>query len=260
MKVSRVLVLVVLAAMIFAALPVSAAPAQADSVSVGIVSASVCKDVTTATLSGSSTYSNNRLDVGIYYKNDKGQYVLLKQVFTPAFGSGSFTMLVSLPYSAAATEGEVLRLDVQVQRLSGGKYVDVGPLVMENVTVADKNCLDKCSVVVDTTDRAPADGTITLRSHFGAWFRPEGRLHGAVPIMSGRKAHAVFPGVPCDWPVRVWYYPKSGDKTPKMLPAQYWPNEFQANKLDVSNPYATAFGKGLKPTHPLEDNDPFVAK
>jgi hypothetical protein len=45
-----------------------------------------------------------------------------------------------------------------------------------------------------------------------------------------------------------------------MLPAQYWPNEFQANALNVTNPYTTAFGKSLKATRPLESSDPFVAK
>ncbi|HEY4691472.1 MAG TPA: hypothetical protein VIK33_19340 [Anaerolineae bacterium] len=257
MKTVRSLVLVGLLAALFGARPVVAA---GDSVTVGLVSAAVCKDATTVTFSGSSTYSNNRLDVGIYYTNDKGEYVLLRQVFTPAFGSGPFTIMVSLPYNTPMTEGKVLRLDAQMQRLSAGSYVNVGSLLAVDVTVADKNCLDKCSVALDTTDAAPANGTLTLRSHFGAWFRPEGRLQGALPVIAGRKAHLVFVGVPCNWAVRAWYYPKSGDKTPKMLPAQYWPNEFQANKLDVSNPYVTSFAKGLKPTHPLEEDDPFVTK
>jgi len=258
MKIAHMLVAVGVLAGLFGALPASAGP---HSVSLGIYSVAACKDVTTVAVSGSSTYANNRLDVGIYYKNGKGKYVLLSQAFTPTFGAGSFTLAVTLPYTDnAAVAGEALRLDVQLQRLSGNSYVDVGSLVSQNVTVADKYCFDKCSVTVDTTDRAPAAGTLTLRSHFGEWFRPEGWLHGALPVNAGQKARVVFVSVPCNWAVRVWYYPKAGDKTPKMLPAQYWPNEFQANELDGTNPYTTAFARGLKPTHPLEEDDPFVAE
>jgi hypothetical protein len=257
MKIIRITMLLGLLAGVLGVMPVSAA----DSVSVGIYSIAACKDTTTVTLTGSSTYSNNRLDVGIYYKNDKGQDVLLRQTFTSAFGSGAFTLAVTLPYLANNRhEGETLRVEVQVQRLSGNTYVDVGPLVAQTVTVADKYCFDKCTVTVDTSDRAPAAGTLTIRSHFGSWFRPEGRLHGAVPVSANQKVRVAFVGLPCDWTVRVWYYPKTGDKTPKMLPAQYWPNEFQANDLDGTNPYTTAFSKGLKPTHPLESDDPFVVK
>ena len=241
---------------------IGVAPASAGSaVSIGIYSIAACKDETTVVVNGSSTYSNNRLDVGVYYKNDKGEYVLLKQVHSPTFGSGSFMLAVPLAYpDNAATEGETLRVDVQLQYLSGNSYVNVGPLLIQNVTVADKYCIGKCTVTVDTADKAPASGTLTLRSHFGEWFRPEGRLHGAVPVSAGQKVRAVFVGLPCDWPVRAWYYPKSGDKAPKMLPSQYWPNEFQANSLDGTNPYTTAFAKGLKATHPSEPDDPFAAK
>ena len=258
MRIARLLLVIGLLAGMLGALPVAAAPSSAG---VSIHSIAACKDVTTVAVTGSSTYSNNRLDVGIYFKNDKGKDVLLRQVFTPAFRSGPFTLAVTLPYAdTAAMEGEVLRVDVQLQRLSGNTYVNAGSLTSQNVTVADKNCIGKCSVTVDTTDKAPAAGALALRSHYGSWFRPEGRLHGAAPLSVGQSARVVFVGVPCGWSVRAWYYPKTGDKTPKMLPAQYWPNEFQANELDGTNPYTTAFAKGLKPTHPLEPDDPFVVK
>ncbi|HLF25635.1 MAG TPA: hypothetical protein VJG32_04815 [Anaerolineae bacterium] len=248
---------VLLIGLMFGAWPAAAA----DSVSVGIYSIAACKDVSTVTVNGSSTYSNNRLDVSLYHKNDKGQDVLLKQVFSSAFGAGQFMLAVTVPYTnTAAAEGEALRVEVQAQRLSGNTYVDVGNQVVQNVTVADRNCFTKCSVTVDATDTAPAAGTLTLRTHFGEWFRPEGRLQGAMPVSAGKKARVVFVGVPCNWPVRVWYYPKTGDKTPKLLPAQYWPNEYQANQLNGTNPYTTSFAKGLKPTHPLESDDPFVVK
>jgi hypothetical protein len=258
MKIIRILTLVGILAGLSGVLPAIAA---GHSVSVGIYSIAACKDVTTVAINGSSTYSNNRLDVGVYYKDDKGKYVLLKQVFTSAFRAGPFMLAVPLAYpSNAATEGEVLRVDVQLQVLSGNAYVNVGNLIVQNVTVADKYCLDKCSVTVDTSDKAPAAGTLTIRSHYGSLFRPEGRLHGALPVSAGQKARLVFVGLPCNWPVRVWYYPKTGDKTPRLLPAQYWPNEFQANDLDGTNPYTTAFARGLKATSPVEPDDPFVVK
>ncbi len=257
MKGFHILVAVGLLAALIGAPPASAGSA----VSIGIYSIAACKDETTVVVNGSSTYSNNRLDVGVYYKNDKGQYVLLKQAYTFAFGAGSFMLAVPLAHPESGTaEGETLRVDVQLQYLSGNSYVDVGPLLIRHVTVADKYCIGKCTVTVDTADKAPASGTLTLRSHFGQWFRPEGRLHGAVPVSAGQKVRAVFVGLPCGWAVRAWYYPKSGDKTPKMLPSQYWPNEFAANSLDGTNPYTTAFVKGLKATHPPEPDDPFITK
>ncbi len=258
MKITRLLIVVGLLAALFGALPVSAAT---PSVSIGIYSVAACRDTTTVAVNGSSTYSNNRLNVNIYHKNDKGEYVLLKQAYSATFGAGPFMTAVTLSYrNKTAAAGEVFWIDVQLQYLSGGSYVNAGSLVTKSATVADKYCFDKCSVTVDTSDKAPASGTLTLRSHFGSWFRPEGWLHGATPVNAGQKARVIFVGVPCDWPVRAWYYPNAGDKTPKMLPAQYWPNDFQANSLDGTNPYVTSFGKGLKPTHPLESDDPFVVK
>ena len=67
--------------------------------------------------------------------------------------------------------------------------------------------------------------------------------------------------LPCNWTVRAWYYPATGkDRTPKLLPAQYWPNEFAATSQDGANPYATSFAKGLKATAPLESGDPYAPK
>jgi hypothetical protein len=258
MKITRLLIVAGLLAALFGTLPAAAAT---PSVSVGIYSIAACRDTTTVAVNGSSTYSNNRLNVNIYHKNDKNEYVLLRQAYSATFGAGTFMTAVTLPYAnQAAAAGAVFWIDVQLQRLSGASYVNAGNLVTQSATVADKYCFDKCSVTVETSDKAPASGTLTLRSHFGSWFRPEGRLHGAMPVSAGQKARVVFVGVPCGWPVRVWYYPKTGDKTPKMLPAQYWPNDFQANSLDGTNPYVSAFAGGLKPTHALESGDPFVVK
>jgi hypothetical protein len=241
---------------LFGALPESA-EAQSGAVSISTIAA--CKDRASVAVTGSSTYANNRLEVNLYYV-ESGQWKLLRQVYTQAFGSGTFSLLVPLLYASPATEGETLRVDVQLQRSSGGAYVDVGSLATMNVSVADRDCVGKCNVTVDIVDKAPVSGMVTVRSHYGSWFRPEGRLHGAMPVVAGQKFRATFVGLPCDWSVRVWYYPKTGDRTPKMLPAQYWPNEFQVNALDVSNPYTTSFAKGLKATQALETDDPYAAR
>ena len=258
MKLACTLISVALLAGLAGALPAAAAP----SVSLDIYSVAACKDTTTVVVAGSSTYSNNRVEAALYYRDDKGKDVFLSQNTSPVFSSGPFMLSLTLSYIAnSARENEVLRLDVRHLKLSAsGKSYEVVSTTTRNVTVADKYCFGKCTVTVDTTDKAPAAGTLTLRSHFGAWFRPEGWLHGAFPVSAGLKARVVFVGLPCDWPVRAWYYPRTGDKIPKMLPAQYWPNEFQANDLDGTNPYTASFARGLKPTHPLESNDPFVVK
>jgi hypothetical protein len=258
MKASRLFAWMVLVVSLFAAFPVSAAE---PSGSIGIYSVAACKDSTIVAVVGSSTYANNRVGAAIFYQDAEGQDVLLKQLHTSAFGAGSFSLALSLPYvKKTVAAGTVLRVEVRLQRLSGKSYVDVGHIVNQYVTAPDKNCFGLCTVTLDTTDAAPSDGTITLRSHYGSWFRPEGWLHGAVPVRAGQRVRATFIGLSCEWSVRAWYYPKTGDKTPKMLPAQYWPYEYQANDLDGTNPYVTSFASGLPPTHPLEEDDLFVAK
>lgn len=258
MKALRLFILAGVVAGLIGVLPASAA---GQTGSIGIHSAAVCKDMATVTVTGTTTVANNRVDAFLYYKNDKGQEVLLAQGSTAAFGAGPFTLAINLPYREGATEGETLRVEVKLKKLTrDGKAYETVSTVSQNVTVADKYCFGTCSVTVDTADKAPAAGALTLRSHFGDWFRPEGRLQGAVPVAAGQKVRVVFVGVSCDWAVRVWYYPKTGDKTPKMLPAQYWPNDYEANVLNGTNPYTTSFARGLKPTHPLESGDPFVVK
>ena len=139
------------------------------------------------------------------------------------------------------SEGKGLRIDVQLKHKVGGSYVDEGAEVYFYTNAADKKCVGACSTTVVTSDVAPSDGTITLRSRYGSWFRPEGALLGAVSVMAGTPAKANFMALPCHWSVRAWYYPKTGDTTPRMLPAQYWPGEFQVNELGASNPYFTSF-------------------
>ena len=257
MRAVRLIVMTGIIAGLLGVLPASAA---APSWSIGIRSVAACKDSLTVAVSGSSTYSKNRLDVGVYYR-EQGNWKLLQQVFTPQFGAGPFSLAVPLQYrDNAATAGETLRVDVQLQRSSGDTYVDVGSFVTTHVVVADRDCIGKCNLTVTSSDKAPASGTITVRTHFGALFRPEGRLYGAAQASAGQPLQATFVGLPCKWAARVWYYPRTGDKTPRLLPAQYWPNEFQVNALDISNPYTTAFARGLKATQPVEVDDPYASK
>ncbi|MFN8597666.1 MAG: hypothetical protein U0559_15970 [Anaerolineae bacterium] len=102
---------------------------------------------------------------------------------------------------------------------------------------------------------------MTLRSHFGSWFRPEGRLQGALPVLAGQALNGMIVGVPCDVTMRVWYYPATGkDRTPKLLPSQYWPAEYGTAASNGSVTYATSFKLGLPATKPLEADDPYAPK
>jgi hypothetical protein len=237
---------------------VPAAPADAA----GIFSVAACRDTTTVTVSGSSEYATNRLRASVSYLNSDGVYVLLQQVTTSNFGSGSFWLPVVLDYHTQPVDADTqLQIIVQLQRSTGRGFVDLGDPVTTYVTAADKLCFNQCSVTVSTGDRAPASGMITLRSHFGTWFRPEGWLQGAVAVSAGRAVQATFADVPCGAWVRVWFYPATGqNRTPSMLPSQYWPNEFGTTVGGASTPYATSFASGLPATKPLESDDPYAPK
>ena len=129
------------------------------------------------------------------------------------------------------------------------------------MNASDKSCQNKCSATISSTDRAPADGVITVRSHYGSFFRPEGWLHSAMSIKAGQRPFYSVVGLPCNWTIRAWYYPATGkDRTPRLLPAQYWPYEFAATSENGANPYTTSFAKGLKATASLEPGDPYTPK
>jgi len=243
-----------------AVIPVSAAPLAAGTV--GIANLAVCKDTANVAVSGTATYATNRVKVRLYKQNTNGSFEWFRTVNSENFGSGSFMLGLVVDYSTnPVAAGRVMRIDVQLQRLSGSSFVDDGSLVSTTTTAADKSCKDKCSVTIATSDRAPVKGTLTLRTHFGAWFRPEGRLYGAIPVNAGAALHSTVIGVPCGASARVWFYPATGkDRTPKMLPAQYWPHEYAATELDGTNPYTTSFAKGLAATKPLESDDPYAPK
>ena len=251
-------ILTVIVAALLAVVPASAtAPTGAG----GIFSVAACKDTTTVAVSGASGWATNRIVVNIYYLNSQSKWIWLQQATSGNFGSGDFIVPVAVDYSKkAVAENTTLQINVELQRLSGNRFVDFATDTT-TLTVADKNCVNKCSVTVTTNDRAPVNGVITLRSHFGAWFRPEGRLYSAIPVNAGQIARITTVAVSCDATVRAWYYPASGkDRTPKMLPAQYWPGEFAATTADGSIPYATSFAKGLPATRPLESDDPYAPK
>ncbi len=227
----------------------------------GIYSVSACKDTTTVIVSGSSEFATNRIQASVSYLNSKGVYVLLRQTTSGDFGSGDFWVPVVLDYHTQPVDADTsLQIIVQLQRSSGGSFTDVGGPVTTYITAADRFCQNQCLVTVSTSDRAPTNGVITVRSHFGSWFRPEGWLHGAMSVNAGQSVQMTFL-VSCGAQVRAWFYPATGqDRTPRMLPAQYWPDEFGVSTAGDSIPYATSFARGLPATKPLESDDPYAPR
>ena len=258
MKVNRRFVWCVLAALVLSLVGALTVVADGPSTTVGIYSVAACKDSSMVAVLGYSAYANNRVVADIYYKDGDGNTVSLKHVETAPFGTGRFSLAIPMHYVARPVPaGTPLQVEVNLQRLSHYTYVTVATAT-QHVTVADQGCFDLCSITLDTLDHAPAGGTVALRSHYGTWFRPEGWLHGAMPVQAGQRLRVTFVGLPCDLSVRAWYYPKNGDPTPLLLPAQYWPHEYQVNEADGTNPYVTQFAAGLPATEPLEKDDPFV--
>ncbi len=242
--------------------PVTAAPTTTGPTGVlGIYSVSACQDTTTVAVSGTSTNATNRIKAWIYKQNDKGEWGLLASTVTSQFSSGNFMMPLVLNYFGKAVDGGTsLQVVAKLQGLSGSNYVDLSS-TSTILKASDANCQNKCSVTINTIDKAPADGVITVRSHFGSFFRPEGWLHSAIPVKAGQRAFSAVVALPCYWTVRAWYYPATGkDRTPKLLPAQYWPNDFAATLDDGANPYTASFAKGVKATSPLEPGDPYAPK
>ena len=227
-----------------------------------VSSVTACKDSATVVADVYSTYASNLVRVRVYFLHEDGDYRELAVAKSGIFGAGNSRVMVTVPYTdRQVAAGTSLLLDVQLKRSYGATYwADLGAPVLYYTSAADQNCAGLCGLVVETSDGAPADGTIALRSRFGSWFRPEGALLGASPVTAGYRAKLTFAGLPCDWTVRAWYYPRNGDTTPRMLPSQYWPGEFQITALDLSNPYVTSFAAGLPATAPLEEDDPYVVR
>ena len=230
---------------------------------IGIYSVAACQDTTTVAVSGTASAATNRIKAKIYEQNDKGEWIELASTVTSNFNSGDFMMPLVLDYFGKSVDGGTpLQVVVKLQSRSGNgsSFVDVGS-ASTILNASDKNCQNKCSTTINTTDRAPADGVITVRSHYGSFFRPEGWLHSAIPIKAGQRAFYSVVALRCNWTVRAWYYPATGkDRTPRMLPAQYWPYEFGATSEDGAIPYTASFAKGIKATAPLEPGDPYAPK
>lgn len=244
------------------ALAALATPAGAASTGrVGIYTAAVCRDTATVSVSGTSSWATNRVRVSVYVLDDKGTYKLYKEAFSDNFGSGDFGFGLVVDYSdKPIAAGKAVRLDVTLQRQAGGNFpaVDTASLY---ASAADQYCKDQCALTISSVDKAPANGTLTVRSHFGSYFRPEGRLHAVIPVTAGKAVFSTVVAVPCDWAVRVWYYPATGkDRTPRLLTSQYWPNDFGVTQNTLGVPYVASFAKALPATKPLEPGDPYAPK
>jgi hypothetical protein len=228
---------------------------------IGIYSVAACQDTTTVAVSGTASAATNRIKAWVYKQNDKGEWIELAHTVTSNFNSGDFMLALVLDYPGKSVAGGTpLQVVVKLQSHNGGSFVDVSS-ASTIVNASDKSCQNRCSATISTTDRAPANGVIALRSHYGSFFRPEGRLHSAMPIKAGQRAFYSVVALPCNWTVRAWYYPATGkDRTPRMLPAQYWPYEFAATLQDGAIPYTTSFARGLAATAPLEYGDPYAPK
>jgi hypothetical protein len=252
------LILLTLAVLLTLASPVAA---SGPTGMIGIYSVAACQDTTTVAVSGTASSATNRVKAWIYKLNNKSEWIELANTVTDNFSGGDFLMPIVLNYFGKSVEGGTqLQVVVKLQGRHGNSYVDLGS-TSTTLTASDKDCQNKCSTTISTIDRAPADGVVTLRSHYGSFFRPEGRLHSVVPVKAGQALHYSVVALPCNWTVRAWYYPATGkDRTPKLLLSQFWPYEFAATTEDGANPYVASFAKALKATAPLEYGDPYAPK
>jgi hypothetical protein len=234
-------------------------PTAGTSGAATIYAAAVCKDSAIVTVNGTSTNATNRIRVRLNAPDANGKYYLHKETYSGNFGSGDFTLPIVVSYSQRQlVDGKLVYIDVQLQGLSGNTFVDLGPQQTVSATVADKFCKNKCLLTISSTDKAPVNGVITLRTHYGSLFRPEGRLYGAMPVSAGQRLQNTFPALPCNFTARVWYYPSTGkDRTPRLLNSQYWPDGYGLSG-DPAIVYATSFARSVKATAPLEPDDPYA--
>ncbi len=229
---------------------------------IAINGVATCRDATTVTVSGSSTYATNRVQASVSYQNSDGDYVLLQQTTSSSFGSGNFWLPIVIDYHThVVSAGTSLQIIVQLQSMTGAGFTNTAGPITTYANAADRLCANQCSVALTSSDRAPTNGVVTLRSHFGSWFRPEGWLQGATYVNAGQTVQATFADVPCNAWVRAWFYPATGaDRTPRMLPSQLWPGEFGTPAAGSSAPYVASFARGLPATKPLESDDPYAPK
>ena len=167
---------------------VAPASASGPTGTMGIYSVAACQDTTTVAVSGTASAATNRIKAWLYKQNDKGEWIQLGNTVTGNFNSGDFMMPLVLDYFGNSVEGGTpLQVVVKLQSQSGSSFVDVSS-TSTIVNASDKSCQNKCSLTISTSDRAPANGVITVRSHYGSFFRPEGWLHSAVPVKAGQRA------------------------------------------------------------------------
>jgi hypothetical protein len=240
---------------------VSPAAASSTTGSLAIYSVAVCKDTAIVTVTGTSTNATNRVRVRINAPDGNGKYYLHKESYSGNFGSGDFVLPIIVSYSKnQLADGKLVYIDVQLQGLSGNTFVDIGPQLTTSATVSDQYCKNKCLLTIASSDKAPVNGVITLRTHYGSLFRPEGRLYGVLPVSAGQRLQNTFPALPCNASARIWYYPSTGkDRVPRLLYSQYSPDGYGLG----GNPaivYSTSFAKGVKATAPLESDDPYAPK
>jgi hypothetical protein len=178
--------LILLASMVLLALA-SPAAASAPTGFIGIYSVAACHDTATVAVSGTASAATNRIKAWIYRQNSQGEWIYLANTITPNFSGGDFIMPLVLDYFGDAVGGGTpLQVVVKLQSRYGSSFVDVSS-TSTFLNAADKTCQNKCSVTISTTDIAPADGVITVRSHYGSFFRPEGWLHSAMPVAAGQR-------------------------------------------------------------------------
>ena len=230
---------------------------------IAITGVATCRDSTTVTVSGSSTYATNRVQASVSYQDSDGDYILLEQTTSSNFGSGNYWIPIVVDYHThVVSAGTSLQIIVQLQSMTGsGGFTNTAGPVTTYANAADRLCANQCSVTITSNDRAPVNGVVTLRSHFGSWFRPEGWLQGVTYVNAGQPVQATFADVACNAWIRAWFYPATGaDRTPRMLPSQLWPGEFGTPGVGSAAPYVASFAKGLPATKPLESDDPYAPK
>ncbi|GAB4434857.1 MAG: hypothetical protein Kow00120_01420 [Anaerolineae bacterium] len=177
--------------------------------------------------------------------------VLLVQYFDPAYAA-------LIPVSLPLNPGDRIYFDAYQSRLYGDNgfayderhYVPVEDcLIDEWLAAPDEWTTCRTNMHIFSTDGAPADGVVEVRTLFGDLFRPEGWTEATIAVAAGQRLDNDVT-VGCARHVRVWFTPTGG--TPTLLPSQYYPDDFGSG-WDGTASYHTNFAGRVAPTDPLED-------
>ncbi|MCZ7545868.1 MAG: hypothetical protein M5R40_21145 [Anaerolineae bacterium] len=84
--------------------------------------------------------------------------------------------------------------------------------------MAGETCVTTVNFV--SADVAPVTGSLEIRTHFGALFRPEGRTAGTIPTVRGERTIGAVT-VDCGTYVRAWLYDSAGNLV-GLVPSQYY--------------------------------------